>query len=127
MPQQVRSTDAPFAKPAPSMIVDAASAREAALASVKQWCGWCNGEIVRGRHRCTVSDEVKRMHAEGAKRELAALSKFPVPDCIHCGRTNMKPGESHDCVLDRALFPHEVAAAQWAARQHNANTPKGQP
>ena len=118
MTLKYRSTDdASVARPPLQVITDPESARRAALESVKTWCGWCGAEVSSygsTRHDCRVSDQVKRMHAEGARRELAALSRFPIGPCIECGKTDMEPGQSHLCKRSASQLPHDQAATQWA-------------
>ena len=85
------------------------SACEAALDSIVSVCGDCGREW-RGHqipeHQCRDFlgrdlAPMKKARAASARRELAALRNFPLPDCLICGRSGslMKPGEVHTCRL----------------------------
>ena len=113
-----RSTDAP-GPPLPPMIVDVESARRAGLRASSTFCGFCNKQIVRDddweKHACTDPAgrdlrPAKRAAAEHARQQLAALNRFPIPPCSICGRTDMRPGQSHSCSPRQTQLPHDAAA-----------------
>ena len=123
---KVRSTDAVFGGPR-NIIVNGEGVREAALASVVWHCGYCSFSCLdherqaQRNHRCVDArgrdlSPLKRAAAEGARREREALKRFPIPPCEKCGKTDMRPGESHLCVLGTKPMPHDIAAADWARR-----------
>lgn len=122
--QKALSTDRPFA-PMPRVVTTPEEARAAALSSVTNHCGWCAATWPEGdtetarKHRCRDAagrdlEPVKRASMEGARRELAALKRFPIPPCQVCGKEDMRPGESHMCVLGQmSSMPHDAAAAAF--------------
>lgn len=111
---KTKSTDW-YGRPMPPVITDAESAREAALAGVTTYCGWCNKQIPSSgdtRHDCRVSDEAKRLHLEGARKVLEATRNYPCPPCMVCNKV-YPPGSSHDCSYPEPQLPHDRIADEF--------------
>lgn len=123
------TSDCPYAPPIGYLITDRESARNAPPGATV-YCTYCSSgpwpDIPAGRqsfrdHECRDLrgrdlGPVKSAAKAGARRAYDSLKKFPIPDCIHCGRTDMKPGEQHTCILKTTPMPHEIAAAKFQAR-----------
>lgn len=118
----IRSTDA-FAPL--RVVTNAAEAREAALSSVTVTCLDCFppqtfvGNTIPD-HPCkdrkgNDNRPMQKARAAGARRQLRALSQFPIPDCVICG-VSMKPGMSHLCRSSAKLMPHDQVVADLAAK-----------
>lgn len=118
MQQKVRSTDDPFVPltQRPRMITSPEEARNAPLGQTA-WCGFCHREIPPhgpSTHKCVDAagrdlSPLKRAAVAGARRELEALKRFPIPPCEICGLDGQTPGSSHICNLSTKPMPHEIA------------------
>ena len=79
------------------------------------------GEIIP-EHKCldpkTKRDNapMKKARAEGARRELEALKRFPIPPCAMCGREDMRAGQQHTCKISTTPMAHEALANDWVRK-----------
>ena len=119
--EKFRSTDFQSGLPMPRVITDRESARRAALASVTTHCGFCawsGPEEAFRTHRCVNAagrdlTEVKRAHAEGARRQYEGLNDWRPPPCMYCQFVGA-PGAVHTCPGGSVEpLPHEVAANRF--------------
>ena len=125
MSELPRSTDAPGAAPTNVITCVADIAR---VPRNRIHCGYCSASFPENEteayrtHRCTDPAgrdyaPLKAAAAEGRRLAREQLRNYPVPPCLLCGRTGMKPGDVHTCnPTPSSGGPHSIEALNRANR-----------